>query len=133
MKLATRCGLAAASSDFNRSKPVSPSRSQSRSEAPAPWPPGAERRWRRGDAGRGNGAGAGGAPVPEGGPEVAWAGAWAGVAGLAGLAGVADVVDGVVTNPLAHAVMTALHLAGARTREDVAELSTELYRATAAH
>lgn len=42
-----------------------------------------------------------------------------------------DVVDGVVTNPLAHAVMTALHIAGARTAEDVAQLRTELYRANA--
>ncbi len=52
---------------------------------------------------------------------------WAGRRRIGGV----DVVDGVVTNPLAHAVMTALHLAGARTREDVAELRTELYRANA--
>lgn len=52
---------------------------------------------------------------------------WAGRRRIGGV----DVVDGVVTNPLAHAVTTALHLAGARTREDVAELRTELYRANA--
>lgn len=52
---------------------------------------------------------------------------WAGRRRIGGV----DVVDGVVTNPLAHAVVTALHIAGARTREDVAELSTELYRANA--
>ncbi|MEX5258127.1 DUF6807 family protein [Kocuria arenosa] len=52
---------------------------------------------------------------------------WAGRRRMGGV----DVVDGVVTNPLAHAVMTALHLAGASTREDVAELRTELYRANA--
>lgn len=52
---------------------------------------------------------------------------WAGRRRIGGV----DVVDGVVTNPLAHAVMTALHIAGARTREDVAELRTELYRANA--
>ena len=38
-----------------------------------------------------------------------------------------DVVDGVVTNPLAHAVKTALHIAGAKTLEDVEQLSTELH------
>ncbi|MFI7582100.1 DUF6807 family protein [Kocuria kalidii] len=52
---------------------------------------------------------------------------WAGRRRIGGV----DVVDGVVTNPLAHAVMTALHIAGARTCEDVAELRTELYRANA--
>lgn len=38
-----------------------------------------------------------------------------------------DVVDGVVTNPLAHAVKTALHIAGAKTLDDVEQLSTELH------
>lgn len=52
---------------------------------------------------------------------------WAGRRRIGGV----DVVDGVVTNPLAHAVMTALHIAGARTAEDVAQLRTELYRANA--
>ena len=40
-----------------------------------------------------------------------------------------DVVDGVVTNPLAHAVVTALALAGARTTDDVLDVRTELFRA----
>jgi predicted dehydrogenase len=40
-----------------------------------------------------------------------------------------DVVDGVATNPLAHAVATALRIAGARTTADVASVETELYRA----
>lgn len=52
---------------------------------------------------------------------------WAGRRRIGGV----DVVDGVVTNPLAHAVMTALHIAGARSAEDVAQLRTELYRANA--
>ncbi|GAA1745406.1 DUF6807 family protein [Kocuria aegyptia] len=52
---------------------------------------------------------------------------WAGRRRIGGV----DVVDGVVTNPLAHAVMTALRIAGARTAEDVALLRTELYRANA--
>jgi hypothetical protein len=39
------------------------------------------------------------------------------------------VVDGVATNPLAHAVATALRIAGARTIEDVASVETDLYRA----
>lgn len=50
---------------------------------------------------------------------------WAGKRVLDGV----QVVDGVVTNPLAHAVMTALHIAGARTTGDIAELSTELFHA----
>ncbi len=40
-----------------------------------------------------------------------------------------DVVDGVVTNPLAHAVATALRIGGATTAEDVAWVDTDLYRA----
>src|SRR5690606_33848945 len=40
-----------------------------------------------------------------------------------------DVVDGVVTNPLAHAVQAALRLAGARRAEDVAAVEAELFRA----
>ncbi|WP_314415789.1 Gfo/Idh/MocA family protein [Streptomyces kroppenstedtii] len=40
-----------------------------------------------------------------------------------------DVVDGVLTNPLAHAVATALALDGATRAEDVAGIETELLRA----
>ncbi len=50
---------------------------------------------------------------------------WAGHRVLDGV----DVADGVITNPLAHAVASALHIAGARSAEQVAELSTELYHA----
>lgn len=50
---------------------------------------------------------------------------WAGKRSINGV----DVVDGVVTNPLAHAVATALRIAGARTTGDVASVETELYRA----
>ena len=39
------------------------------------------------------------------------------------------MIDGVATNPLAHAVATALRIAGARRREDVASVEVELYRA----
>jgi predicted dehydrogenase len=39
------------------------------------------------------------------------------------------VVDGVATNPLAHAVVTALAIAGARALDDVVHVSPELYRA----
>ncbi|MFD5389910.1 Gfo/Idh/MocA family protein [Streptomyces sp. NPDC127074] len=42
-----------------------------------------------------------------------------------------DVVDGVLTNPLAHAVATALHLGGADRAEDVTDIELELYRANA--
>jgi predicted dehydrogenase len=52
---------------------------------------------------------------------------WAGKRVLDGL----PVVDGVVTNPLAHAVATALKLGGALRREDVAEVVVDLYRANA--
>ena len=41
------------------------------------------------------------------------------------------VVDGVVTNALAHAVVTALAVAGCRTIEDVDTVETDLYRANA--
>ncbi len=51
--------------------------------------------------------------------------AWAGHRTLDGV----HVVDGVVTNPLAHAVKTALHIAGAKRLGDVAELRTELHHA----
>ena len=50
---------------------------------------------------------------------------WAGKRSLDGV----DVVDGVATNPLAHAVATALRIAGARTTADVASVETDLYRA----
>jgi predicted dehydrogenase len=50
---------------------------------------------------------------------------WAGKRSLDGT----DVVDGVATNALAHAVATALHLAGAHTIADVSAVETDLYRA----
>lgn len=50
---------------------------------------------------------------------------WAGKRTIDGV----DVVDGVATNPLAHAVATALRIAGARTTADVASVETELFRA----
>ncbi|MFG2950269.1 Gfo/Idh/MocA family protein [Streptomyces adustus] len=50
---------------------------------------------------------------------------WAGRRRLHG----ADVVDGVLTNPLAHAVATALALGGATRAEDVTGIETELLRA----
>ncbi|GAA5019871.1 Gfo/Idh/MocA family protein [Streptomyces siamensis] len=50
---------------------------------------------------------------------------WAGKRRLNGV----DVVDGVLTNPLAHAVATALALDGATRAEDVAGIETELLRA----
>ncbi|MFF1881137.1 Gfo/Idh/MocA family protein [Pseudarthrobacter sp. NPDC058196] len=50
---------------------------------------------------------------------------WAGKRSINGV----DVVDGVATNPLAHAVATALRIAGARTTADIAAVETELYRA----
>ncbi|MEV8588905.1 Gfo/Idh/MocA family oxidoreductase [Streptomyces sp. NPDC051180] len=52
---------------------------------------------------------------------------WAGRRRLDG----ADVVDGVLTNPLAHAVATALALCGATRAEDVEHVETELLRAYA--
>ena len=51
--------------------------------------------------------------------------AWAGRRHLDGH----DVVDGVVTNPLAHAVATALWIGGARRAEDVAYVDTDLWHA----
>ena len=53
--------------------------------------------------------------------------AWAGRRSLHGRA----VVDGVVTNPLAHAVVTALALVGARELDEVTSVETDLYRANA--
>jgi predicted dehydrogenase len=50
---------------------------------------------------------------------------WAGKRSLDGI----DVVDGVATNPLAHAIATALRIAGARGLGDVASVETDLYRA----
>ncbi|GII98309.1 putative dehydrogenase [Sediminihabitans luteus] len=55
-----------------------------------------------------------------------WARApWAGRRRLDGR----DVVDGVVTNPLAHAVATALRVAGATRSQDVAEVVVDLHHA----
>ncbi|MDN5803065.1 MAG: Gfo/Idh/MocA family oxidoreductase [Microlunatus sp.] len=50
---------------------------------------------------------------------------WAGRRALDGR----PVVDGVCTNPLAHAVATALRLAGARRDEDLTNIEVELFRA----
>ncbi|MCH6469081.1 DUF6807 family protein [Sinomonas terrae] len=50
---------------------------------------------------------------------------WAGKRSLNGV----EVVDGVVTNPLAHAVATALRIAGARRERDVASVDVDLYHA----
>lgn len=50
---------------------------------------------------------------------------WAGKRSLNGV----DVVDGVATNPLAHAIATALRIAGARTLDDLVSVETDLYRA----
>src|SRR5215212_3523877 len=52
---------------------------------------------------------------------------WAGHRSLDGR----PVVDGVVTNPLAHAVVTALAIAGCRRMDDVETVDTNLYRANA--
>ncbi|GAA2727268.1 Gfo/Idh/MocA family oxidoreductase [Streptomyces nogalater] len=52
---------------------------------------------------------------------------WAGRRRLNG----ADVVDGVLTNPLAHAVATGLALLGTTRAEDVTGIETELLRANA--
>ncbi|MCZ4119658.1 Gfo/Idh/MocA family protein [Streptomyces sp. H39-S7] len=51
--------------------------------------------------------------------------AWSGRRALRGV----DVVDGVLTNPLAHAVATALRLDGSDRAADVAAIETELFRA----
>lgn len=40
-----------------------------------------------------------------------------------------DVMDGVATNALAHAVITALHIAGIKTASDVRQIEIEAYRA----
>jgi predicted dehydrogenase len=53
--------------------------------------------------------------------------AWAGRRRFGGV----DVLDGVVTNPLAHAVATALALVGCRRADQVARVEVELYRANA--
>ncbi|MFF4830986.1 Gfo/Idh/MocA family protein [Streptomyces sp. NPDC001315] len=50
---------------------------------------------------------------------------WAGRRRLNGV----DVIDGVLTNPLAHAVATALALGGSSRAEDVTHIETELLRA----
>ncbi|WP_328870487.1 Gfo/Idh/MocA family oxidoreductase [Streptomyces sp. NBC_00287] len=50
---------------------------------------------------------------------------WAGKRRLHGV----DVIDGALTNPLAHAVATALALGGSTRAEDVIEVETELLRA----
>ena len=50
---------------------------------------------------------------------------WAGTRSLDSI----DVVDGVATNALAHAVATALSMAGAHGVADVASVETDLYRA----
>lgn len=50
---------------------------------------------------------------------------WAGRRRLNGV----DVIDGALTNPLAHAVATALALNGSTRAEDVAHIETELLRA----
>lgn len=52
---------------------------------------------------------------------------WAGHRRLDGV----DVVDGALTNPLAHAVATALALAGSTRADDVDHIETELLRANA--
>jgi predicted dehydrogenase len=52
---------------------------------------------------------------------------WSGRRSLGGKA----VVDGVVTNALAHAVVTALAVVGCRRLEDVESVQTDLYRANA--
>ncbi|MER5434574.1 Gfo/Idh/MocA family oxidoreductase [Streptomyces sp. NPDC002588] len=52
---------------------------------------------------------------------------WAGKRRMNGV----DVIDGALTNPLAHAVATALALAGATRAEDVGGIETELAHANA--
>lgn len=59
-------------------------------------------------------------------PASYWARApWAGRRVLDGV----EVVDGVVTNPLAHAVATALRVGGVRRADDVAEVEVDLFHA----
>ncbi|WP_159611101.1 DUF6807 family protein [Glutamicibacter sp. JC586] len=50
---------------------------------------------------------------------------WAGHRQLNGI----EIADGVVTNPLAHAVASALRIAGARRADDVVSIATDLYHA----
>lgn len=50
---------------------------------------------------------------------------WAGRRTIDGI----DVVDGVTTNPLAHSIATALHIAGIRSADAIAAVETDLYRA----
>lgn len=50
---------------------------------------------------------------------------WAGKRTINGV----DVVDGVTTNPLAHAVATALHIAKIRSADAIRTVETDLYRA----
>jgi predicted dehydrogenase len=52
---------------------------------------------------------------------------WAGRRSLRGR----PVIDGVVTNALAHAVVTALGVVGCRRLDDIAAIGTDLYRANA--
>lgn len=52
---------------------------------------------------------------------------WAGKRRLDGV----DVMDGVATNPLAHAVAIALHIAGLRRAEDIEQVVVDAYRTTA--
>ena len=52
---------------------------------------------------------------------------WAGRRSLKGR----PVIDGVVTNSLAHAVITALAIVGCRHQDDVESVTTDLYRANA--
>jgi predicted dehydrogenase len=52
---------------------------------------------------------------------------WSGRRSLQGRA----VIDGIVTNALAHAVVTALAIVGCRTLDDVEAVETDLYRANA--
>jgi predicted dehydrogenase len=74
-------------------------------------------------------------PVVRAGAVGAWArtlgywtrSTWSGRRSLRGQA----VVDGVATNALAHAVVTALAVVGCRTLEDVEAVETDLYRASA--
>lgn len=78
-----------------------------------------------GAVGRVTGLGAAGAWVRD---EAYWRRApWGGLRRLDGR----DVVDGVLTNPLAHAVATALRIAGADRAEDLAAVELELYRVNA--
>jgi predicted dehydrogenase len=50
---------------------------------------------------------------------------WSGKRSINGI----DVVDGVATNPLAHAIATALRIADARELDDLVSIETDLYRA----